>query len=222
MAMARTVVRRIADRVLPAALLSTRYYGNLDAITDSERRALRPIGSSAHEVAVRSGALLAALMALPNVRIFQGVRPADADLPRIPHAINAGRRLLLVESVAWPPGRYVTAANGRIYCDGAYIGQSVRPLLAAIGHWRETLPPGHWVRALVIVHPTIEGELVLPPPTSPDLAWACAHNAISVIQARLPRGRQPVSNRAIAALVAATEEASGDGARPGDRPEEIR
>src|SRR5215470_11068945 len=96
-----------------------------------------------------AGALLTDLFALPGVRIFQGVRPAAADLPRIPHVISAGHRLVLVESVAWPPGRYAATAAGQIHCDGVYTGQSVLPLLTAVRHWRQALPRGHRVSALV-------------------------------------------------------------------------
>ena len=46
------------------------------------------------------GQLLTDLFALPGVRIFQGVRQAAVDAPRIPHAVSAGHRLVLVESVA--------------------------------------------------------------------------------------------------------------------------
>ena len=196
--------RWTTDPVVPATMLSRRCHGNLDAITDSERRALRPIGTTVHEVAARTGVLLAELFALPGVRIFQGVRPTAADLPRIPHVISAGHRLVLVESVAWPPGRYVTRAAGRIHCDGMYIGQSARPLIAAVQHWRETLPRGHRISALVVVHATIEGDLVLPAASGRDLAWARASDAVPYIRAHLLRGRQAVSTRAVAALVAAT------------------
>jgi hypothetical protein len=205
MTMTSSADRRIAGPVRPATVVPGRYHGSLDAITDSERRALRPIGTSAHEVAVRTGALLTDLLALPGVRIFQGVRPAAAeDLPRIPHAISAGRQLILVESVAWPPGQYAAKAAGRIHCDGTYIGQSVRPLINAVRHWRETLPPDHRVSALVVVHPATEGELTLPASTTRDVAWTCANDAVRTIRARLPRGRQAVSMRAVATLFAAT------------------
>ena len=198
--------RRAAGPGVPATASSRRCHGSLDAITDSERRALRPIGATAHEVAARTGLLLADLFALPDVRIFQGVRPAAADLPRIPHAISAGRQLVLIESVAWPPGHYAATAAGRIHCDGMYIGQSVRPLIAAVRHWRETLSQGHQVSALVVVHPTTEGELALPAATARDLAWSCAGEAVRNIRAYLPRGRCTASIRAVAALVAATAE----------------
>jgi hypothetical protein len=196
--------RRTADPVVPAAILSRRSHGNLDAITDSERRTLRPIGMTAHEVAARTGVLLADLLVLPSVRIFQGVRPTAADTPRVPHVISAGCRLVFVESVAWPPGRYATTAAGRIHCDGVYIGQSVCPLIAAVRHWREILPHGHWVSALVVVHPTTDGELALPAATGPDLAWTRASEVVRDIRAHLPHERQATDMRAVAALIAAT------------------
>lgn len=205
MRMARTLGNRIPSPVGPATVAPERWHGSLDMITDSERRTLRPIGTTAHEVAARTGVLLEALTAGPGVRIFQGVRPAAAeDLPRIPHAICAGRQLILVESVSWPPGRYQEGQAGRIHCDGMYIGQSVLPLVNAARYWRVTLPRGHRVSALVVVHPTGEGDLVLPAGTAAELAWTSAGDAAAAIQARLPRGRPPASARAVAALIAAT------------------
>lgn len=197
---------RISNPAGPATLLSRRFYGSLDAITDSERRALRSIGLTANEAATRTGCLLTNLVALPGVRIFQGVRPATADVPRIPHAVNSGCRVILVESVAWPPGRYTVMPTGRIHCDDVYIGQSVRPLVSAVRHWRSTLALGHRVSAMVIVHPTAEGELGLPSAQARDLAWARAATAAGDIRACLPRAQQTVSIRAVAALIAATAE----------------
>lgn len=201
-----------ADRwigsVVPARLLTRRCHGSLDAITDSERRALRPIGArTAHDVAVATGTLLAGLLVLPGVRIFQGLRPGAADTPRIPHAISAGRRLVLVESVAWPPGGYAASTAGQIHCDGVYIGQSVLPLITAVEHWRVILPAGHKVSACVIVHPTAPGALVLSPPGARDLSWAIADHAARTIRAQLPPGREAVSRKAVATLIAATEQA---------------
>ncbi len=184
-----------------------RFYGSLDAITDSERRALRSIGMTAGEAAAKTGVLLADLLALPGVRIFQSVRPASAEVPRIPHAINSGCRVVLVESVAWPPGQYAVMPTGRIHCDEVYIGQSVRPLVSAVRHWRSTLPRGHRVSALVVVHPTHpapDGQVGLPSPQSGHLAWARADSAVRELRACLPRRQQPVSIRAVAELVAAT------------------
>jgi hypothetical protein len=191
---------------VPASVLSRRCHGSLDAVTDSERRTLRPIGSTVHEVAASTGMLLAGLLALPSVRIFQGVRQQAADAPRIPHAISAGRRLILVDSVAWPPGRYTASLAGRIHCDGVYIGQSVVPLIAAVGHWRDILPPDHRVSAFVVVHPAARGDLALPAAVTGDLAWAPADQAARAIRARLPSGHQAVSIQAVLALLSAVDQ----------------
>src|SRR5215468_5971972 len=110
--------RRVRPVVL-APLLAHRCHGSLAPISDSERRALRPIGATAYEVAALTGMILSELLVHPGVRIFQGVRAiTNAGEPCIPHVVNVGRRLVLIESVAWPPGRYDTTATGRIHCDG--------------------------------------------------------------------------------------------------------
>jgi hypothetical protein len=198
MRMTRTPGYRTAR---PATAAPGRWHGSLDTVTDSERRGLRPIGMTAREVAVRTGVLL---RAVPGVLVFQGVRPAAGELPRIPHAISAGRRLILVESVAWPPGRYRQGADGRIHCDGMYTGQSVQPLVSAVRYWQATLPRGHRVSALVVVHPSGEGALVLPDAVTGEAAWTRACDTVRAVRTRLPRGRPAASARAVAALVAAT------------------
>jgi hypothetical protein len=200
MTMTRSANHRFTDS---ATAMSARCHGSLDEITDTERRALRPIGTTTREVAARTDVLLADLLALPGVRIFRGVLPAAAGMPRIPHAISAGHQLLFVESVAWPPGRYHVVA-GRIHCDGLYTGQSVRPLIGTVRRWRESLPPGHRVGAMVVVHPTAEGDLALPAATARVVAWTRAGDAVPDIRGRLSRRRQPASIRAVAALLAAT------------------
>jgi hypothetical protein len=191
-----------------ASVITRRSLGNLDEVTDSERRALRPIGTTAHEIAVLTAELLDQLLAFPSVRIFHGIRPADASQPRIPHAISAGYQLILVDSVAWPPGEYSATPLGQIYCDGRYIGQSVLPMTTAVRHWRAKLPADHQVTGLVIVHPTPDRALAPAPPApiAADLFWARAHEAVRDLSGRLPAGRQPVSLPAMKALVAATSE----------------
>jgi hypothetical protein len=188
----------------PSEPPSPRWHGNLDLIKDSERRALRPVGESAHEVAVRTGTLLADLLSLPSASVFHWVLPAAEGVPPVAHAVCAGRRVMLIEAVAWPPGRYDLDADGRIHCDGVYIGQSVGPLTAAVRHWRGRLPLGHRVSALVIVHPAGQGELALPDAIGRDLAWALGCDALRDIRACLPAGHAPVNTKTLAALTAAT------------------
>jgi hypothetical protein len=189
---------------------TSRFHGSLEGIIDSERRALRPIGTTARDVAERTSELLAGLLDRPGLWGFQGIRSTPAGSPRIPHAISAGRQLVLVESVAWPPGRYTTTAAGRVHCDGVYIGQSVAPLLAAIEYWRAALSRGHQVAALVVVHPAAQGRLTLPAPAACGLAWCRACCALRHLMSLLPPGQQPTSLRLVGELFkAAAEEEPG-------------
>jgi hypothetical protein len=193
---------------VPPSLLEQRCHGNLDAITDSDRRALRPIASSAHEVAASTGALLAELIDIPGVRIFHGVRTEGADLPPIPHAISAGRRLVLIESVAWPPGNYETRANDRIYCDGIYIGQSVSQFIETAELWKKILPDRHQVTAMIVVH-CCGGDIRLPAASAEPLAWARAEDAAAAIRRHLPSSVEGTSRPLLAALISATADAAG-------------
>lgn len=199
---------------LPAALLEQRFHGSLAAVTDSEHRTLRPIGTTAYDVAVRTGDLLAEFTALPAVRIFHGLRPAIPNLPVVGHALSAGRRLLLIESVAWPPGWYTTTAAGRILCDGTYIGQSARPLADAVRHWRAVLPKGHRVAAVVIVHASADGTVALPVTAPGEVGWVLARDAARDIRRRIGRPRRAAGRDALATLVAATQRPRSPG--PGE------
>jgi hypothetical protein len=190
------------SRKVPATLLEQRRYGDLSAITDTDRRPLRPIGTTAVDVATRTEALLGDLTAIPSVRIFRGVRPAGTNLPLTSHAISAGRLLILVESVAWPPGRYRTDASGKVRCDGQYIGQSVRPLVVAVRRTRRLLPRSHRVSALVVVHGTGHGTYVLPAPGT-ELTWSLADDAAGRLRDRIDRHALTVSRHTLAALTAA-------------------
>jgi hypothetical protein len=200
----RVAASRRLQSMTPGPALEQRYFGNLNAITDSEHRPLRPIGSTTREVAARTGVLLTDLAADPSVRIFHGVRPVDPSLPLVPHAISAGRRLVLVESVAWPPGQYEASPDGRILCDGIYIGQSVRALRTAARQWAGLLPRNHRVMAAVIVHRTAKGEMTLPAGGPKDLVWVLADNAIAELRPRIAGGGRAVSRNAVATLMAAT------------------
>lgn len=177
-------------------LLARRSHGSLDAIIDSERRGLRPIGATARQVADRTSELLAELAALPNVRIFQGVRHAAAGRPLIAHAVNSRRSLVLVESVTWPPGRYAVSASGHIHCDGVYIGQSAGLLMAATAHWQAALPRSHEVRSIVIVYPAAPGNVSLPEDSARGPVWALADDALSHIRAVLGLASDPAPEHA--------------------------
>lgn len=169
--------------------MTHRLYGSLNNLTDSERRPLRPIGMTVHEVATRTGNLLAGLVNAPGVRLFAGVR-VSAQLPPITFAVSAGRRLLLVEPVAWPRGAYTTTPSGGVLCDGTYIGQSVHPLIGSVRRLRRVLRHGR-VAAVVVVFPTGGGTPSLPDTKSPELAWLSPGEVQSHIALGLRRRRPP-------------------------------
>jgi hypothetical protein len=200
----RVAASRRLHSITPGSALEQRYFGNLNGITDSEQRPLRPIGSTAREVAARTGILLTDLASDPSVRIFHGVRPADPSLPLVPHAISAGRRLVLVESVSWPPGRYEAGQDGRIHCDGTYIGQSTAALRTVARQWAALLPRNHRVMAVVVVHPAGKGEIALPAGGRKDLAWVLADDAIAELKSCIAGGGRSVSRNTVATLLAAT------------------
>jgi hypothetical protein len=186
---------------VPMSVISRRLHGNLDSVPDDDNRALRPIGLDVAEVVARTGAMLTELVVRPGVHVFHGIRTRIAQAAIVASVVSAGPVLILVDSVAWPPGRYDLDADDRVRCDGVYIGQSAGPLMAAVHHWRKTLPRGHRVGALVVVHTVGPGRYVLPP-TRPGVAWIRSDDLLTKIGQHLPRRCAP-SMHALAALAAA-------------------
>jgi hypothetical protein len=182
--------------------------GYLARVVDTERRPLRPIGTTAYEVARRTGELLSGLLRAPGVRLYQGV--SLTGYPPLPYALSAGPHVVLIEAVAWPPGSYVTSPAGAVHCDDVYIGQSVRPLLGAVRRLRRLQPRGHRVSAVVVVHSSVAGRLELPPATGAEVSWCPAEGALGVIRCRLRADdRRRVPSRAMRVLAAASGHAAG-------------
>ncbi|MFI7543500.1 hypothetical protein [Actinoplanes sp. NPDC049599] len=172
-------------------------------IVDTERRPLRPIGTTASEVARRTGELLTGLLRLPGVRLYQGVRLNGQ--PPLPYALSAGPRVVLVDAVAWPPGSYATSAAGAVFCGGVYIGQSAGPLLGAVRRLRRLQPRGHRASAVVVVHPSIAGRLDLPAATGSEVSWIPAGDAVTAIRCLLRSGgTRRTAPRIVEALTAAS------------------
>jgi hypothetical protein len=202
----RTFAARRVRALVPRGVLGQRYHGSLDALACDDQRSLRPVAATAYEVAARTGDLLAELIAIPGVRIFRGVHPAGASHALIPHAVSAGRQIVFVESVAWPPGHYEIAPDGSVLCDGTYIGQSVRPLLAAVRHWRGSLARHHQVSATIVVHGAGDGDLTLAATTPDGMTWVRAEDAITAIRHRILRSRRSPGRDVIAKLITATDD----------------
>jgi hypothetical protein len=192
------LLRRIRAKV-PARLLRQRRHGDLTEITNDQNRPLRPVGTTVADVVTRTDALLGPLTALPGVQIFEGVRLPGVSRPAASHAVSAGRLVVLVESVAWPPGQYRMDATGRVRCDGQYIGQTVRSLSAAIRAYRALLPRTHQVCALITVYRAADGDYVLPSGTK-DLRWILADDLLRDLHTLLTPHLSTVSRHTIAAL----------------------
>ena len=189
------VLRKVRGEV-PAGLLHRRWHGDLTAISADEYRALRPIGMARADAVRRTEDLLRPLTDIPSVRIFRGVRLGGAAAA---FAVTAGRLVLIVEPVAWPPGRYLLDATGQIRCDRRFIGQSAGPLAAGVAALRARLPRSHRVRALVAVLPIADGPFVLPVPTK-EVAWTLARDLPITMRTELARHPRTVSRHIVAAL----------------------
>jgi hypothetical protein len=188
---------------LPPSLVDRRLHGNLDAVSDGRLRPLRSIGTAAAEVTAQTGALLIGLISNPGVHVFHSIRATSSRIPVVAHAVTAGRTVTLVESVAWPPGQYQVDHDGRLRCDGRYIGQSVDLLLAAVRYWKAALPRSHRVTAIVVIHRTGPGRYALPATLSSEIEWAEPETALGTLRARTA-GRRNVSAHVLAALATAT------------------
>ena len=191
-------IRRIRARVRPAQL-SRRQHGDLARTAAEEHRALRPVGVDRADVLQRTDALLERLLDIPSVRLYRGVRLGGAREAVAGHAVSAGRLLLFVESVAWPPGRYAMDATGRIRCDGQAIGQSAGPLVRAALAFGRLLPRNHRVRSIVVVYRSGAGRYTLPA-DSRDLGWVYAEDVAERLTAVLARHGRTVSRHTVAAL----------------------
>jgi hypothetical protein len=191
-------IRRIRARVRPAQLYRRRH-GDLASTAAEEHRALRPIGVDRAEVVQRTDELLERLLDIPSVRLYRGVRLGGEREAVAAHAVSAGRMLLFVESVAWPPGRYAMDATGRVRCDGLAIGQSAGPLVRAALAFGRLLPRNHRVRSVVVVYRSGAGRYSLPA-DSRDLCWVYAEDVAERLAALLVRHRRTVSRHAVAAL----------------------
>lgn len=168
--------------------MSHRVRGTLDTLVDDENRLLRPIGMSVREAAARTGDLLGRLADTPGVRVFAGVRPTKRS-PRIGFAVCTASHVLLVESVAWPAGAYTVTPQGRVLCDGTYIGQSVHPLLGSVRVLRR-LVHRRQIGAVVVVHPSGGETPTLPARSPAGPAWLTPDEVRSHIARRLQLRRR--------------------------------
>ncbi|GAA3686905.1 hypothetical protein GCM10023081_25270 [Arthrobacter ginkgonis] len=134
---------------LATGLLATGAALALPVRSVSRRVALRPVHghrrspSGAGPAAKRTGAAgtaaaLESLVAVPGTRIFHGLRiPGEPDI-HVDHAVLNGGRLVLVESVVWPPGKY-RWVNDREMGQASSRRTNVRPVRVADLHGNRTV-----------------------------------------------------------------------------------
>lgn len=108
------------------------------------------------------------LTRLPGVRIFHGVAWPGSRFADIDHAVLCGRRLVLIESKLWLPGRYAADPDGTVWRnDHIFRGGHTR-LAAGLAAFR-TLLPDLEIRGALILYPCRSGEI-----TTDDSAGAPA------------------------------------------------
>jgi hypothetical protein len=199
-------VRRLVrlEARAPRRLVERRRYGELPAAATAGSRSLRPVVADDQEIIARTDAQLSALTVMPGVRIFRGVRAGQPARVIATHAVSAGPVVVLVESVAWPPGSYHVDGAGRVLCDGLHTGQSVEDVVASVATCQALLPRDHQVSAVVSVERTGSGGYALPPPSA-GLSWTFAEDLVATLTARLARHPASVSRHVVATLAGRLE-----------------
>ncbi|KAA9161380.1 DnaJ domain-containing protein [Amycolatopsis acidicola] len=114
------------------------------------------------------------LTRLPHVRVFHGLALPGSVFADVDHAVLAGKRLVLVESKTWLPGRYGADDDGTLWRDDRLFRGGATRLPEAIEAYRNLLP-GVEVRGALVVYPSRAGEItteadftVPAPPMTPD------------------------------------------------------
>lgn len=207
-ARARLKAARKVRGEVPHRVLRQRWHGDLTTVSADEYGALRPIGMARADAVRRTEELISPLTDIPSVRIFRGVHLGGPDRTVAAFAVTAGKLVLIVEPVAWPPGHYLIDATGQVRCDCRFIGQSAGPLAAGVAALRARLPRTHRVRALVAVLPIADGAFVLPVPTK-EVAWTLARELPITMRTELARHPRTVSRHIIAALAHAPAGSDG-------------
>jgi hypothetical protein len=183
----------------PLRVAEQRRHGELPSAATHGRGSLRSVGAGGAAVAARTDTQLGALTVLPGVRIFRGIRASHPFRVIATHAVSAGRVVVLVESVAWPPGDYRVDPDGQVWCDGLPTGQTTVGLQAAVAACRRRLPRDHLVRALICVHRTAAAGYLLPAPGR-TVSWTFAEDLVETLMPHLAPYAAAVSRHVVAAL----------------------
>lgn len=183
----------------PLPVAEHRRHGELPPATAGGNRSLRSVGADGAALAVRTDTQLGGLTVLPGVRIFRGIRAGDPARVVATHAVSAGPVVVLVESVAWPPGNYGLDRGGQVICDGVPTGQATTGLERAVARCQALLPRDHQVRAVVSVHRTGSSDYLLPSPGR-TVSWTFAEDLVETLMPHLAPYAAAVSRHVVAAF----------------------
>lgn len=131
----------LLDRLAPPEAVAQVEYGQpgLSHASDDERFGER-MGADA----------LVSLTFLPGVRLFHGLG-SPADGTAVDHAIACGRRVALVESRYWEPGRFSWTPHGALLRDGRHFPAGETGLHVSVAGYQRVLGADVTVRGFIMV-----------------------------------------------------------------------
>lgn len=97
---------------------------------------------------------------MPGVRIVHGLRlpGGDQDVATVSHAVLAGHRLAVIDSVLWRPGAYAIDARGQVCCDGVPLSAAAQEFPHRVERMHEYFGDIAEVRGWLTIVPEEEGE----------------------------------------------------------------
>ncbi len=121
---------------------------------------------------------------IPAARIFHGLAWPGSSRAEVDHAVLCGRKLLLIESRAWPAGHYTSDGNGGLLRDGeSFDGASLR-LGRTVAAYQMLLPKVQ-VEGIVLVHTDEPGLVTCRMPDSVPLEVLSPETFVRHVGARL-------------------------------------
>ncbi|GDY31186.1 J domain-containing protein [Gandjariella thermophila] len=144
---------RVADRMFTPEIRARRVFGR-PAPARIFGASVRHPHEARRELAVRLTADLLAryVTDIPSARVFHQVTWPGTEFPEVDHAVLCGHRLVLIDSMIWPGGRYTVDRQGYIQRDGKSFGGGALVLGEAARAFQLLLPRLE-VRGVVLVWP---------------------------------------------------------------------
>lgn len=144
---------RVAERMFTPEIRARRVFGRPEPARIFGASVRHP-HEARRELAVRlTGDLLARYLTdIPAARVFHQVTWPGTDYPEVDHAVLCGHRLVLIDSMIWPPGKYSVDRQGYVQRDGKSFGGGALVLGEAARAFQLLLPRLE-VRGVVVLWP---------------------------------------------------------------------